>query len=117
MAILIVDDDKFIALAIAAIIESEDYRCELAYSAEEAILLAEDYETFIIDLLLPGGMDGITLAEEIRKRNEGAEIIFVTGNIDTYNQKLMAAISPLMITKPLTDESIYDLREMFQGAA
>jgi DNA-binding response OmpR family regulator len=68
MNILIVDDDREIAAAIAVYLEHEGYKTLLAYNGSEALEIAgnNDIHLIIMDIMMPQ-MDGIKATLELRK--------------------------------------------------
>lgn len=80
--IMIVDDDVIIAQELEEILTYAGYDVVMTlYSAEEAIDFAIDLrpELIIMDILFPGGMDGITAARKI-KEDLGIPVMFFTGH-------------------------------------
>ena len=67
--ILIADDDRDIARAIAALLKSEGYRTVLAYDGKEALeaLSNGGISLIILDVMMPR-MDGLTATLKIRER-------------------------------------------------
>ncbi len=79
--IMIVDDDFIIAEELEYILTSAGYDVvKIVYSAEEALGFAEKIKPALIlmDILFPGGMDGITAARKI-KNALGIPVVFFTG--------------------------------------
>ncbi len=79
--IMIVDDDFIIAEELGYILTSAGYDVvKIVYSAEEALGFAEKIRPALIlmDILFPGGMDGITAARKI-KNALGIPVVFFTG--------------------------------------
>lgn len=78
--ILLVDDDKELAELLADYLRAENYDVALAFSAEEAIQLFEQNETFslaVFDIMMPG-MSGLELLQQIRPSSK-LPIIMLTG--------------------------------------
>ena len=79
--IMIVDDDFIIAEELEYVLTSAGYDVvKIVYSAEEALGFAEKIRPALIlmDILFPGGMDGITAARKI-KNALGIPVVFFTG--------------------------------------
>ena len=78
--ILIVDDDPFVRSTLREVLVREDYQVVAAESAEEALRLMHDvgFDLALLDLKM-GGMDGLTLMKEIRRRSPGTGVIMLTG--------------------------------------
>ncbi|MBT3185892.1 MAG: response regulator [Nitrospina sp.] len=80
--IMIVDDDVIIAQELEEILTYAGYDVVMVlYSAEEAIDFAIELRPglIIMDILFPGGMDGITAARKI-KEELGIPVMFFTGH-------------------------------------
>lgn len=87
--ILIVDDDREIALLISDIFTDEGYECLLAFNGEQAFaMLANhpDISLIILDIMMPD-IDGLEICREIRK-TVNCPILFVTAKNRTYDTML-----------------------------
>jgi signal transduction histidine kinase/DNA-binding response OmpR family regulator len=80
--ILIVDDLPNKLLVLESILEELDQNVILARSGEEALyrVLEKDFAVILLDVNMPGGMDGFETAALVRNRRKSAHIpiIFVT---------------------------------------
>ncbi len=79
---MIVDDDVIIAEDLEEILKSEGYDIvKTLHSVEEALEWAKKLspELILMDILFPGGMDGITAARKI-KDALGIPVMFFTGH-------------------------------------
>jgi signal transduction histidine kinase len=81
--ILIVDDDQRTQLALQALLEDLHQPLEFASSGEEALrkVLKDDFAVILLDVRMPGGMDGFETAKLVRERRQSVRtpIIFLTG--------------------------------------
>ena len=70
MRILLIEDEHKIARALKRALEQESYAVDVAYDSDTgyAMLTTEPYDLAIIDRLLPGGKDGITITQEVREK-------------------------------------------------
>ncbi|MBN1184370.1 MAG: response regulator transcription factor [Bacteroidales bacterium] len=86
--ILVVDDEEDLCEILKFNLESEGFRVDVAYSAEEALTRKiEKFHLLILDIMM-GKMSGFKLAEKIRKeRKLSVPIIFLTAK-DTENDTL-----------------------------
>ena len=83
--ILIVDDDLNILEAIARSLRLAGYAVETVQRASDALEMLEFFKATGIDLVvtdynMPGGMNGLELAKEIRTRNFTMPIILFTAS-------------------------------------
>ena len=79
--VMVVDDDAELAGTLKEFLEQEGYAVEVALSAADAILIQErrpNLHIALIDLVMPVS-DGITLTEELRRRNPGILVVIMTG--------------------------------------
>lgn len=85
MKILIIEDEKELALNMAEYLNKEDYRCEFAENFEQAVdkTSSFNYDCILLDLMLPGG-DGIKILETLKNQNkqDGVIIISAKGSLN-----------------------------------
>lgn len=87
--ILIVDDDKEIALLISDALKDEGYECLLAFNGEQAFSLLKnnpDISLILLDIMMPD-IDGLEICREIRNIIS-CPILFVTAKNRTYDAML-----------------------------
>src|SRR3569832_2122422 len=79
--ILIVDDEPEIQKTLGGILQDEGYVVSTAGSAEEGLrtLAKKPYDVVLLDIWLPG-MDGLTALETIRKADNPAEVVMISGH-------------------------------------
>jgi two-component system, NtrC family, response regulator AtoC len=84
--ILIVDDDRFVRMALREALRSWNYEAIEAESVAEAISQFIDNEPPIVllDIDLPDG-SGLDALTEIKEKNSDVVVVMVTGNIDVPN--------------------------------
>lgn len=80
MRILVIEDEHKIANAIKRGLEQESYAVDVCYDADSGLssVLADDYDTIILDRMLPGTMDGVGVCKEIRAAGNHTPILFLT---------------------------------------
>lgn len=80
-SILVVDDEKTIRTVITEALRREGYVALPASNADEALQVCEQnqFDLALIDLKMPGQMDGIGLLQEIRRRWPTMPVIVLTG--------------------------------------
>ena len=80
MRILVVEDERKIANAIKKGLEQESFAVDVCYDGEEgeASAAADDYDLIILDRMLPGGKDGLEIAESLRKVGKRMPILMLT---------------------------------------
>lgn len=113
--ILITEDDAVTALFIHKILESLGYEAlGTANNGNEALEMCETLkpDLVLMDISLPGDMDGISTAEFIHEKHN-IPIIYVTGNIDnTTIERAIHSNSFGYIIKPIRSEQLFTMIEM-----
>src|SRR4030042_3950661 len=110
--ILIVDDEKNIRLTVAKAMEAFGVDIGEAGSGEEALsrIKEKDYGVIILDLKLPGGMDGIEVLRRVRETRPDIHVIMVSayGTIDSAVEAMkLGAVD--FIQKPF---AVAEIREL-----
>jgi len=89
--ILIADDDQVILDILKEMIQREGYRVFLASNGKEAVeaININPIDLAILDIKMPV-MDGIEALEEIKKIDQGIEVLIMTGyaDLDTLKQAI-----------------------------
>jgi len=82
-----IEDEKFLAKAVAEILKKNKYSIDLAHDGEYGLDLALTgiYDLFIIDITLPK-MDGFTILENIRKQGIDTPVILLTARGDVSDR-------------------------------
>jgi DNA-binding response OmpR family regulator len=80
MRILIVEDEQKIARALKKGLEQERFAVDIALTGPDDFGFAstESYDVIILDRMLPGGMDGVDIAEKLRAKGVTAPILMLT---------------------------------------
>jgi len=130
--ILIVDDEKNIRLTIAKALEGFGVDIGEADSGEEALsqIKEGDYGVIILDLKLPGGMDGIEVLRRVRETRPDIQVIMISayGTVDSaveamklgavdFMQKPFAAAEIRELVAKVMDRELLDERKAADYAA
>ena len=85
--ILVVDDDVRIRQMLARYFEDEGFRLTAVENGVQmwAALERQDVDIVLLDLILPGGEDGLTLARALRSKSD-LPIIMLTGRDDVVDR-------------------------------
>jgi DNA-binding NtrC family response regulator len=107
--ILVVDDDAILGSALKGFLIGEKYCVEVAQSAAEALSILEanpQISLALVDLIMPG-TDGLTLTEELRRRNPDISVIIMTGygTIETAVDAIKRGATDY-ITKPFDYDAV-----------
>ncbi|MCX8031522.1 MAG: response regulator transcription factor [Thermodesulfovibrionales bacterium] len=89
MKILLIEDDKNISSFIKKGLEEEYYSVDIADNSTEGFNMAISYEydIIILDIMLPGKIDGITLCKKLRETGIKIPILMLTA-LDTIDNKV-----------------------------
>lgn len=79
--VLIVDDELMMLEVSSSLLSNLGYQIVTAHNAQQAqeILSNMKIDLLITDIIMPGEMDGLKLADWAQKRNQSLKIIFVSG--------------------------------------
>lgn len=107
--IMIVDDNFVIATELAETLDLLEYRVVgVAGSGEEALVMAQalNPDMILMDIVMPGGMDGIAAAEKIMAVMDVA-VVFVTGHEeDEIIERAKGVAAHGYILKPFSQAQI-----------
>ena len=106
--ILICDDDKDIVSALDIYLTSEGYATVKAYDGLECLRLAErePVDLILLDVMMPG-LDGYTVARQVRARHLGTPILMLTARSGLEDRITgLNAGADYYLTKP------FDTREL-----
>lgn len=117
--ILIVDDHRDVIRLLHSALESLPHEFEMleALSGEEAFLelSGQKIDLLVVDYMLPG-MTGLELFEKFQKRNDDAQIIFISGTKDRKaRKKLEEAGAYGFFEKPVSLTDFLDAVERALG--
>ena len=110
--ILIVDDEKNIRLTIAKAMEAFGVEIGEAENGGEALsrVKEKDYGVIILDLKLPGGMDGLEVLRQVRETRPDIHVIMISayGTVDIAVEAMkLGAVD--FIQKPFAAAEIREL--------
>ncbi|QSX08057.1 response regulator transcription factor [Alkalibacter rhizosphaerae] len=115
MRVLLVEDEKPLAKAIAKIFENNHILTDVVYDGEEGYMLAEEnvYDVIILDIMLPG-MNGLEILERIREKGKNTPVLLLTA-MDTTKDKvkgLNMGADDYMVKPFETDELLARVRAL-----
>lgn len=81
--ILVVDDERAIAITLSLILQQHGFIAMAAFSGEEAIRKAQEFrpDFLVADIVMPG-LDGVETAARIRRSFPECKVLFISGNAD-----------------------------------
>lgn len=79
MKLLLIEDEKELALSIQKYLTDKDFVCEWVYNKEDAIekISIYDYDCILLDLMLPDG-NGFEILKEVKHQNKAEGIIIIS---------------------------------------
>ena len=108
MKILIIEDEQLLADSIAEVLRRKGFEAEAVYDGETGAEYAElgVYDLLILDVMMPG-LDGYTVARQVRARHLGTPILMLTARSDIEDRiQGLNAGADYYLTKP------FDSREL-----
>jgi two-component system nitrogen regulation response regulator NtrX len=107
-AVLVVDDEPNIRRMLAALLTAEGYEVHEAGDGQSAIEIAKtDPDVVLLDLMMPGSLDGMATLEKLRERDPELPVIMMSGRAalsDAVRATRLGAFN--FLEKPLTPESV-----------
>lgn len=108
-SVLIVDDEPNIRRMVGALLSSEGYDVRDAADGVTGLAIAESSDTDIalIDLMMPGELDGLALLGKLRERRPEMPVVMMSGRAalaDAVRATRLGAFT--FLEKPLTPEGV-----------
>lgn len=87
MRILMVEDEKYMAEAVAQVLKKNNYSVDLVYNGEDGLDcgLSGIYDIIILDIMLPK-IDGISVLKELRRNGVETPVILLTARGETEDK-------------------------------
>ena len=89
MCILLVEDEFLIRLTFAEELAEAGYEVRAAESGDRASVLiemeADAFSLLVTDIHMPGDVDGIEVARQLRERHPDIPVIYMTGRPDALS--------------------------------
>ncbi len=107
--VFLVDDDPMVCEALTLLLQSEHFKVESYRSADRFL---ESYHSIglgcvILDVSMPGGMDGLSLQTTMADRGVRLPIIFLTGEADVPEAvQAIKAGAVDFLKKPISGEEL-----------
>jgi len=80
MRILIVEDEHKIANALKSGLEQHSYAVDVCYDSDSGLAMAqtEPYDLLILDIMMPGKLDGLGIVRQLRQEGKHMPILLLT---------------------------------------
>jgi two-component system nitrogen regulation response regulator NtrX len=108
-SVLIIDDEPNIRRMVGALLSSEGFEVRDAADGASGVSRAEELEPdlVLLDLMIPGAMDGMAVLERLRERFPELPVIMMSGRAglaDAVKATRLGAVN--FLEKPLTPEGV-----------
>lgn len=111
--ILVADDEPFILQYIERVLQLADYGVITAATVEDAWKILEqrqsEIELVLTDIVMPGPVDGLELAEKIHQLAPGLPVLFITGALSESDPRAAVMVEKqLLLTKPFFPKQLVE---------
>jgi two-component system nitrogen regulation response regulator NtrX len=108
-SVLIIDDEPNIRRMVGALLESEGFEVRDAADGQAGIARALEWEPdlVLLDLMMPGTLDGMATLEQLRERFPELPVVMMSGRAglaDAVKATRLGAVN--FLEKPLTPEGV-----------
>ena len=88
MRILIVEDEQKIARALGLALRGEKHAVDICHDGTEGYSMASmiDYDLLILDRMIPGDYDGLSLTKKLREEGKTVPILLLTALAETSDK-------------------------------
>ena len=120
-SVLVVDDERTVCNSCKKILTREGYSVDFALSGKEALnkVRGNRFDAVIADWKMPE-IDGIEIAQRIKKENPNTAVIMITGypSVESSIKAMRSGVSDY-VPKPFTPEELSDamMRALAKGQA
>ncbi|WP_369938192.1 hybrid sensor histidine kinase/response regulator [Xanthomonas tesorieronis] len=108
--ILIVEDRPDIAELARLFLEDQGYTTHVVHNAREALELVDQglqVDLLYSDLIMPGGLNGVMLAREVRRRRPKIKVLLTTGYAETSIERTDAGGTEFdVLSKPYNRQEL-----------
>lgn len=108
--ILVVEDNEDVRDLAEAMLEAADYEVLSAPSGERALELLEKEQVDLVftDVIMPGGMNGLQLVEQVHASKPGMPVLVTTGYMDELPARGARDKSLEVLAKPYQHQDLLD---------
>jgi CheY-like chemotaxis protein len=108
--VLVVEDNDDVRELAEQVLEMEGYAVQSAASGEQALVLLREgaaVDLLFTDVVMPGGMSGLDLADQARTLRPGLVVLVTTGYMDELRERGRSG-SFEILAKPYRQESLLE---------
>jgi two-component system cell cycle sensor histidine kinase/response regulator CckA len=111
--ILVADDEPFILQYIERVLQLANYGVITAATVEDAWKIFEqrqsEIELVLTDIVMPGPVDGLELAEKIHQLAPGLSVLFITGALSESDPRAAVMVEKqLLLRKPFFPKQLVE---------
>jgi CheY-like chemotaxis protein len=104
--ILVVEDEAGVRALVIKLLQDLGYRLLQAQSGPHALDVwrqqGDEVDLLITDIVMPDGMNGVELAERLRRRRPGLKVIYTSGYLADLSREDISRHSGAYIAKPFS---------------
>lgn len=107
--VLLVDDETNIRRMVGALLEAEGFDTVQAANGPAALAALEDVapDAILLDLMMPGGPDGVATLEEVKRRAPHVPVVMMSGKANLADAVRATKLGAFQfLEKPLAPESL-----------
>lgn len=121
MRVLVIEDEHKIARALKKALEQETYAVDVAYDGDEGYAMAttEPYDVAVIDRMLPGQHDGISIIKAMREAKIHTPVLLLTalGSISDRTTGLDSGADDYLVKPFALEELLARVRALLRRPA
>jgi CheY-like chemotaxis protein len=109
--ILVVDDEPFILQYVGKVLRQASYQVMTAGNGDQAWSILEQKEIHLVltDIIMPGALDGLALAQKIREKQLRIPVLFITGAVPDGDDRTAELVSNgFLLRKPFFPKQLLD---------
>ena len=111
--ILVVDDEPSILNCVRRVLEHANYNVITSPSGNQAWEIVEQgrpkIDVVLTDIVMPGSIDGLTLAAKIRRREPNLQLLFMTGALPEDEESAAQLVKKrLLLRKPFFPKQLVE---------
>jgi CheY-like chemotaxis protein len=103
--VLLVEDEPLVRMLLAEELRAAGLTVVEAGCASDALsfLAVDSVDVVVTDIQMPGGMDGLELAREIRRKHPAVPIVLTSGNPPPVN---VSVVGPFLMKPYALDQAV-----------